>query len=441
MDTPASALILTKIRAPAKRPRIVPRIRLVEQLTPEAGTNLILVCAPAGYGKTTLLAEWSQTLLQNGVAVAWYALDPSDDDPMPFGAYLVAGLAQALGPASELEHIAQRLRSSPELDLQKILPAVINAIVSSDRDCVMVLDDYHLIGAPAIHSAISFLLEHLPEKMHIAIGSRSDPPLPLARLRAQGKLLEMRADNLRFSPDETARFLNEVMRLDLTPEVVNTLAARTEGWIAGLQLAALSMSGRPDKENFITSFTGGHRYLVEYLLEEVFNRQSEQVQSFLLSTSILERLCGPLCDAILGETLGGEEILKELEQANLFVIALDEQGYWYRYHHLFRDFLQVRLNKIQPQRVAALHRVASVWHAAHGSLREAVQHALDPRLGLCSVFGGVARRLDDVAQRILDRLRVVCGFPGRGNAGAPGALSLSGERIGTRISPAEPGQD
>ena len=376
MDNAASALILTKIRAPAKRPCIVPRIRLVEQLTPEAGTNLILVCAPAGYGKTTLLAEWSQTLLQNGVAVAWYALDPSDDDPMPFGAYLVAGLAQALGPASELEHIAQRLRSSPELDLQKILPAVINAIVSSDRDCVMVLDDYHLVRAPAIHSAISFLLEHLPEKLHIAIGSRSAPPLPLARLRAQGKLLEMRADNLRFSPDETARFLNEVMRLDLSPEVVNTLAARTEGWIAGLQLAALSMSGRPDKENFITSFTGSHRYLVEYLLEEVFNRQSEQVQSFLLSTSILERLCGPLCDAILGETLGGEEILKQLEQANLFVIALDEQGYWYRYHHLFRDFLQVRLNKAQLERVTALHRVASVWHADHGSLREAVQHGL-----------------------------------------------------------------
>ena len=171
MDTPASALILTKIRVPATRSRIVPRKRLVKQLTTEAGTNLILVCAPAGYGKTTLLAEWSQTLLQNGVAVAWYALDPSDDDPIPFGAYLVASLAQALGPASELEQIAQLLRSSPELDLQKILPAIINAIVSSDRDCVMVLDDYHLIDAPAIHSAISFLLEHLPEKMHIAIGS------------------------------------------------------------------------------------------------------------------------------------------------------------------------------------------------------------------------------------------------------------------------------
>jgi LuxR family maltose regulon positive regulatory protein len=376
MDALASPLILTKYRVPTARPHIVPRTHLTERLTPEAGTSLVLVCAPAGYGKTTLLAEWSQLLLQNRVAVAWYALDPSDDDPIPFSAYLVASLAQAVGPTAALAHITQRLRSSPELGLQKILPAIINAIVSSDRDCVMILDDYHLISAPAIHSAISFLLEHLPEKMHIAIGSRSDPPLPLARLRARGKLLEMRAADLRFSPDETARFLNEVMRLDLSPEVVNTLEARTEGWIAGLQLAALSMSGRPDKENFLASFTGSHRYFFEYLFEEVFNRQSEQVQSFLLSTSILERLCGSLCETIQGESSGGEEILRQLEKANLFLVALDEQGYWYRYHHLFRDFLQVRLNKTQPERVAALQRAASEWHAAHGSLREAVQHAL-----------------------------------------------------------------
>ena len=376
MDTPASALILTKIRVPATRPRIVPRTRLVEQLTTEAGTNLILVCAPAGYGKTTLLAEWSQTLLQNRVAVAWYALDSGDDGPIPFGSYLIASLTQALGPTSGLAHITQRLRSSPELDLQKILPAIVNAIVSSDRDCVMILDDYHLIGAPAIHSAISFLLEHLPEKMHIAIGSRSDPPLPLARLRARGQLLEMRAADLRFSADEAVRFLNEVMRLDLSTEMIYALEARTEGWIAGLQLAALSLSGRSDKENFITSFTGSHRYLVEYLLEEVFNRQSDQVQSFLLSTAILERLCGPLCETIQGESSGGEEILKQLEKANLFVVALDEQGYWYRYHHLFRDFLQARLNKTQPERVVSLQRAASEWHAAHGFLHEAVKHAL-----------------------------------------------------------------
>lgn len=379
MDNLASPLILTKYHVPATRPNIIPRIRLVERLTSQAGTGLVLVCAPAGYGKTTLLAEWSQSLKQNGSAVAWYALDPSDDDPIPFGAYLVASLAQALGPLSDLARITQFLRSSPEPDLQKILPAIINAVVSSDRDCVMVLDDYHLISSPAIHSAISFFLEHLPEKMHVAIGSRSDPPLPLARLRARGRLLEVRAADLRFSPEETAQFLNKVMRLDLSPNGVNTLEARTEGWVAGLQLAALSLLGRADKESFLASFSGSHRYLVEYLLEEVFNRQSERVQSFLLSTSILERICGPLCDAILVGISGCEEILKQLEQANLFVVALDEQGYWYRYHHLFRDFLQVRLNKTQPERVAALHRAASEWHAAHDSLREAVQHALKTR--------------------------------------------------------------
>lgn len=376
MDGLASPLILTKYHMPTARAHLIPRNHLIDRLTPKAGTSLILVCAPAGYGKTTLLAEWSQILLQNGVAVAWYALDPSDDGPIPFSAYLVASLAQALGPTSELARITQLLRSSPELDLQKILPAIINIVVSSDRECVLILDDYHLIGAPAIHSAISFLLEHLPEKMRVAIGSRSDPPLPLARLRVRGKLIELRAADLRFSPGETKRFLNEVMRLDLSPEVVNTLEARTEGWIAGLQLAALSLSGRSDKENFVTSFTGSHRYLVEYLLEEVFNRQSEQVQSFLLSTSILERLCGHLCDAILSEISGSEEILKQLARTNLFVVALDEQGYWYRYHHLFRDFLQTRLNKTQPERMVALQRAASEWHVAFGSLREAVQHAL-----------------------------------------------------------------
>jgi LuxR family maltose regulon positive regulatory protein len=389
MDTLASPLILTKLRVPTVRARVIPRMHLVERLSAETDTGLILVCAPAGYGKTTLLAEWSQSLLQHGVAVAWYALDSSDDAPTAFGSYLVASLAQALGPMSELAHMAQLVRSSPEIDLQRILPAVINAVASSDRDCVLILDDYHLIGAPAIHTAIAFLLERLPENMHVAIGSRSDPPLhspgtaparsagaSVARLRVRGQLLEIRADSLRFTTDETALFLNEVMRLELSPEMVTALDVRTEGWIAGLQLAALSLSGRSDKESFISSFTGSHRYLVEYLLEEVVGRQSEEVQSFLLSTSILERLCGPLCDAILGGPLGSEAVLQRLEQANVFVVALDDQGYWYRYHHLFRDFLQTRLLKTRPERVAPLHRAASEWHAAHGSLREAVQHAL-----------------------------------------------------------------
>jgi len=391
MDTLASPLVITKLQVPATRPRLVPRAHLIERLTPKANTGLILVCAPAGYGKTTLLAAWAQAFRQNGGAVAWYALDSSDDDPIPFGSYLVASLMEALGPITELAHIAQLLRSSPETDLQRILPVIINAAAASSHECWLILDDYHLIGAPAVHSAIAFLLEHLPENLHIAIGSRSDPPLPMARLRARGRLLEVRAADLRFTADETARFLNDIMQLDLPPEAVSALEARTEGWVAGLQLAVVAMqlprlskSGKSDKESVITSFTGSHRYLVEYLLEEVVNRQPEQVQSFLLSTSILERLCAPLCDAILGaailgESSGSEAILEHLEQANLFLVALDDQGYWYRYHHLFRDFLQTRLQKTQPERAASLHRLASAWYAASGLLREGAQHALQAR--------------------------------------------------------------
>ena len=375
MDSAASPLVLTKFRMPTPRSRLVPRVRLIERLIPDTGTDLVLVVAPAGYGKSTLLAEWSKSLQQKGVAVAWYAIDASDDTPILFGSYLVAGLAQALGLTVELEHIAQLLRSSPESDLQRILPAVINAVASSDRDCVLILDDYHLIGAPAIHNAIAFLLDHLPGNMTIAIGSRSDPSLPLARLRARGKLHEIRAADLRFTEDETAQFLNAVMQLELSPELVAVLEERTEGWIAGLQLAALSLSGRSDKAGFIASFSGDNRYLVEYLMEEVVNRQPEEVRSFLLSTSILERMCAPLCDAILGETSHGEAILDRLDRANLFVVALDDQGYWYRYHRLFRDFLQTRLRKTQPESVAMLHRAASEWYATHGYLREAVQHA------------------------------------------------------------------
>ncbi len=243
METLASPLVLTKLRVPAARPRLISRARLVDLLTPEHGASFILVCAPAGYGKTTLLAEWAQSLLTSGTAVAWVALDPGDDDPIPFSSYLIASLIQALGPIPELTQIAQLLRSSPEMDLQRILPAVINAIVSSDRECVLILDDYHLIGSPAIHSALAYLLEHLPENLRIAVGSRSDPPLPLARLRARGQLLEIRTAGLRFTIEETARFLNEVMQLELSAQGISVLEERTEGWIAGLQLAALSVPG------------------------------------------------------------------------------------------------------------------------------------------------------------------------------------------------------
>ncbi len=379
MDTPASPLLFTKISLPAARLRILPRPRLVGRFMPESGTGLILVCAPAGYGKTTLLAEWARSERQKGTAVAWYALDPSDDSPVLFGSYLVASLIQALGPRSELSQLAQLLRSSPEFELQRILPALINSLILSERDCLLILDDYQMIGSPVIHTAMAYLLEHRPESLRLALGSRSDPPLPLARLRAGGQLLEVRADGLGFTKDETARFLQEVMRLELPAEWIAMLAERTEGWIAGLQLAALSLSGRSDKERVIASFSGSHRFLMEYLLEEVFVRQSREVQSFLLSTSILDRLTAPLCDAVMGYPSGSAVILARLDQENLFVVALDDEACWYRYHHLFRDFLQARLNKTRPESVPALHRAAGEWYSREGFLREAVRHALQTR--------------------------------------------------------------
>jgi LuxR family transcriptional regulator, maltose regulon positive regulatory protein len=369
-----SPLVLTKLRAPAVRPGTISRARLVDQLTPKQDTHLILISAPAGYGKTTFLAEWAQILIVNGTSVAWYALDQSDDDPIPFSSYLIASFIQALGPHPDLTQKAQIMRSSPEVDLQRILPTIINAVISVNRECMLILDDYHRISSPAIHSALAYLLEHLPETLQIAISSRSDPPLPLARLRVSGQLLELRAESLRFTPAETAGFLNDVMQLDLSQEVRDELVTRSEGWAAGLQLAALSLAGRQDIESFLASFSG-HRYLVEYLMEEVLGRQEEQLQSFLLATSILERMCAPLCDAILNKSSSSEAVLARLERANLFIVALDDQGYWYRYHHLFADFLKARLEKSDKEQASRLHRLASEWLASQGLLREAADQA------------------------------------------------------------------
>lgn len=391
MNLPGPPLVLTKLRVPALRARVISRARLIDLLAPKDGAGLVLVCAPAGYGKTTLLTEWAQSLTKNGAAVAWVALDAGDDDPIPFGSYLIASLVQALGPTSGLAQIAQILRSSPQTDLLRILPAAINAIDSSGRECVLILDDYHVISAPAIHAALAYLLEHLSENLRIAIGSRSNPPLPLARLRGRGQLLEIRTAALRFREDETARFLNEVMQLGLGPEGVAALEERTEGWAAGLQLAALSLSNRADKEQAIAAVTGSHRYLVEYLMEEVFGRQPEAVQSFLLSTSILERMCAPLCDRIRGHgvqqptdsiapvSFDSEAVLEHLEKSNLFLVPLDDDGTWYRYHHLFRDFLRARLDRTQPERTGPLRRAACEWLAEQGYLREAAHHAFGAR--------------------------------------------------------------
>jgi LuxR family maltose regulon positive regulatory protein len=375
MDTSANPLVLTKIRVPAARTPAVARPRLLALLAAGIGKRVLLVGAPAGYGKTTLLAEWARTLAHGGTAAAWYALDPGDDDPSAFAAYLAATLADALGPDAGLEADPRIVRAAAGGDLQTVVEAVIRALVTDGRPCALILDDYHLIASPAIHTAVTFLADHIPDNLQLVLGSRSDPPLPLARLRARGQLAEIRSADLRFTPEETEAFLNEVMRLGLSREGVGTLEARTEGWIAGLQLAALSLAGKPDRERVVASFSGGNRYLVDYLLEEIVNRRPEAERRFLLASSILERLCAPLCDTLLGEGSSSAEILARLEKDNVFVVALDERGYWFRYHHLFREFLQTRLLREPPERVVGLHRTACAWLAAQGLLREAAQHA------------------------------------------------------------------
>lgn len=383
MDLPISPIVLTKLRVPVARERTIARARLTDLLAAPNDAGLILVCAPAGYGKTTLLAEWAQSLLKNGAAVIWYSLDPGDDDPIPFKAYLIASFIQALGPIPELTQLAQRLRAAPEMDLKYVLTTIINTILSGERECVLILDDYHLISVAAIHNALAYLCEHRPANLRIALGSRSDPPLPLARLRARGQMLEIRTANLRFKMDETTCFLNELMQLNLSPESVAALEQRTEGWVTGLQLAGLSLTGRPDKEQRIVAFSGSHRYLVEYLMEEVVRRQPDAIQTFLMSTAILERLCAPLCDQILKEdaSVSGDSqaVLEYLESTNLFLVPMDEERTWYRYHHLFRDFLLARLTKSQAERIPTLHRAACEWLAEQALLREAARHAFQTR--------------------------------------------------------------
>lgn len=391
VGTMSFPLVLTKLLVPVVRQRVILRARLQDLISAKKHPGLILLNAPAGYGKTTLLSSWAKSAQTTGAAVAWYALDTGDNDPLTFGSYLTASLIQALGPISELTQIAHRLRSTPEMDLMQVLPVTINAVLAANRECTLVLDDYHLITSNAIHNAIIYLLDHLPENLRILIGSRIDPPFPLARLRARNQLFEIRTADLRFQLDESAQFLNDRMQLDLSPQAVIALEERTEGWVAGLQLAALTLSSHADKEkiigdkDFVTSFTGGHRYLVEYLLEEVVNRLPERHQRFLLATSILERMSAPLCEAVTCATnISGDTqdnippdsaILEQLEQANLFIIALDDQGYWYRYHHLFREFLFAQLKKAMPESIPQLHRSACEWLAANNYLREAARHA------------------------------------------------------------------
>jgi LuxR family maltose regulon positive regulatory protein len=336
-------------------------------------SSLTLVSAPAGFGKTTMLADWLGTGPAGGGPSAWLSLDPGDNDPALFWAYFIAALRTALPGVGER---ALALLSSTEPPTEAFVVTLLNDLATISDRVVVVLDDYHVVEETHVRDGMTYLVEHLPPRVRLVIASRADPALPLARLRARGELVEIRAADLRFTVDEAACYLNEVMGLDLTTADVAALEGRTEGWIAALQLAALSMQGRADVAGFIAGFAGDDRYIVDYLVGEVLQRQSEHVRSFLLHTSILSRLNGSLCDAVTGQHDGGA-MLEALDRANLFVVPLDDRRLWYRYHHLFADVLRARLLDEQPDQVRDLHRRASEWCTRNGDQSAAIGHALD----------------------------------------------------------------
>ena len=367
MSTP---ILATKLYVPPPRPRVVLRPRLIEHLNESLHRRLTLICAPAGFGKTTLVGEWVAGCER---PTAWLSLDEGDSDVTRFLAYLVAAL-RTIAPNIG-EGVLGMLQSPQPPPTESVLTALLNEIITFGDDFVLVLDDYHVIDASPIDDALAFLIDHLPPRMHLVIATREDPHLPLARLRARSQLGELRAADLRFTPDEAAEFLNRAMDLNLSEEDIAALETRTEGWIAGLQLAALSMRGREDIPGFIRAFAGDNRYIVDYLVEEVLQRQPERIQSFLLKTSILDRLSGPLCDAVTGQE-EGNVLLETLERGNLFVIPLDDKRHWFRYHHLFADVLSAHLMAEQPGQVSTLHRRASEWYEQNDLPSDAVRHAL-----------------------------------------------------------------
>jgi LuxR family maltose regulon positive regulatory protein len=368
----ADLLIETKLHMPSPRRNVLARPRLQARFERAVDATLVLVSAPAGFGKTTLVTEWLAAVAARGTAVAWLSLDPHDDDPARFWSYVLASLQLAV---PDLGAGARALLSAGNATIDVVLATLANELHGADRDVVLVLDDFHVVERSEIHEQLAQLLDHLPEGVRLVIASRADPSLPLARLRARGELAEIRAADLRFTAEEAVEYLNGAMGLELTAADVATLEARTEGWIAALQLAALSMQGRDDVASFIEGFAGDDRFIVDYLVGEVLHRQPATTRDFLLQTSVLDRLHGPLCDAVTG-TDGGRSTLESLERHNLFVIALDDRRDWYRYHHLFADVLRARLLDEDADAPAELHRRASAWYDAHGEPSDAIRHAI-----------------------------------------------------------------
>ena len=384
----------TKLRVPPPRSGWISRSRLEKRLDEGLERKLTLISAPAGFGKTTLLVNWID---RKKIPAAWFSLDITDNDPQYFLASVILAL-QRLEPQIGMP-VLKILESPQPPPLDTILINLLNDISRISNDLVLVLDDYHLVDPQSVHEMVGFCLENMPDQMHMIIATRSDPPLSLSRLRSQNLLTELRAADLSFSIDESTKLLNQMMDLKLSAPEIQILEKRTEGWAAGLQLAALSLKGRKDSTEFINGFKGDNRYIADYLAEEVLNRQPDDRRQFLLQTSILGRLCGPLCDTVTDQP-NCDRILMALEKDNLFVIPLDEERRWYRYHHLFADLLEKRLITQQEDLVADLHRRASQWFNQNGYKNEAVDHAF-----LARDFDHAAQLIEDIAELDWDRAR------------------------------------
>jgi LuxR family transcriptional regulator, maltose regulon positive regulatory protein len=370
----SDAILTTKLYVPRLRPNYVSRPRLTKKL--DEASKLTLISATAGFGKTSLLSEW---VTATDRAVAWLSLDEGDNDSVRFLTHFIAALETIRPEVGEEALALLEVAQSPPLE--PILTSLLNDLARDTVPSTLVLDDYQVVTQASLHQALTFVLEHLPPQLSLMIASRIDPPLPLSRLRGQGRLAELRTDDLRFSQEEAGSFLNERMGLNLSADDIAALENRTEGWIVGLQLAALSLKEEDDPSAFIKAFAGDNRYVIDYLLDEVFSRQPQEVQSFLLKTAVLDRLHGPLCDAVLGHSGSSQDILEALEQANLFIVSLDSKRQWYRYHHLFADLLRYRLHLAHEEEVAELHRRATAWYEREGFVADALKHVLLSRAG------------------------------------------------------------
>ena len=367
-------LLKTKLHIPHRRPDMVPRSLLIKQLDERSQRKLTLITAPAGYGKTNLAAEWIHALQSEDTfnnRITWLSLEEADSEPIRFLSYVIAALQQAApeigGGALSLFEMAQ----SPPI--HTVLNELINDMAGLDYHIMLVLDDYHVISHPEIHEALHYLVEHQPHQLHLVITSREDPPLALSRLRARGEMAEIRVHDLRFSLAETTQFFSHAMKLDLEAEVISGLEARTEGWIAGLQLAGFVLKNLPDRRAFMDTFSGSHRFVLDYLTDEVLQSQEEEVRQFLVQTAILRRFNSDLCQALTGSP-NSQFILEQLEQTNMFIVPLDHERVWYRYHHLFADSLLTELSKAE---ASELYKKASAWHEANDMIFEAVTYALD----------------------------------------------------------------